>query len=41
MSVLPAAGRPLFSESITLEAGKTLEKDIRVKRADPRPAGAR
>jgi hypothetical protein len=41
LSVFRAAGRPLFSESVTLEGGKTLEKDVRIKRADPRAAGAR
>ncbi len=40
MSVLPAAGRPLFAESVTLEGGKTFEKDVRIKRADPAAAGA-
>lgn len=37
LSVIPSAGPGLFSESIELEAGKKLSKDIRVKAAKPSP----
>jgi protocatechuate 3,4-dioxygenase beta subunit len=41
LSVIRDAGPAVFSESIALEAGKTVAKDIRVKRANGREAGAR
>jgi uncharacterized GH25 family protein len=41
LSVIPSVGPGLLSASVALEGGKTLTKDIRVKRANPAAAGAR
>ena len=41
LSVIPSVGPGLFSTSVALDGGKTLTKDIRVKRANPGAAGAR
>jgi hypothetical protein len=40
LGVIPSVGPGLYSTSIVLEGGKTLTKDIRVKRAYPGAAGA-
>lgn len=41
LSVMQSVGPGLFSTSVELEGGKTLAKDIRVKRANPGAAGSR
>jgi Carboxypeptidase regulatory-like domain len=41
LNVMPSIGPRLFSTSVELEGGKTLAKDIRVKRANPGAPGSR